>query len=371
MIINALPNFGPVLTNRLCKLVDGDVEALFRTSAKVLSRAKGVSERMIENLHHWSSHFDLVREKEQLARIEARYVIVDDPLYPELLKELPDPPLGLYWRGAEPATSHTVAIVGTRRMTLYGEKMARSIARDLAARGVTVVSGLARGIDARAHEGAIQGQGMTIGVLGCGVDRIYPPENADLARQMMEKGAVVSEFPLGRRADRQTFPIRNRVVAGMCAGLLVVESDRQGGSMITARFAEEQNRTVFALPGRVDQASSQGCLQLIRDGAVLVRSAEDIIEEMNFGRAMQPQLPGWNDPLGSSGSPEADQRYADLSPEAQAILDILANGERRTVDELSELSQLPSGKMSAQLMRLEIKGLLRKCVDGRFESVRS
>ena len=181
-----------------------------------------------------------------------------------------------------------IAVVGSRRTTLYGQSVAKKLGSDLARLGFCVVSGLARGIDTAAHEGALSVGGKTAAVLGCGIDIVYPPENLDLYRRIVETGAVLSEFPFGRKADKQTFPMRNRVVAGISEAVVVVESDVQGGAMITARFAGEQGRLIYAVPGRIDQPTSHGCHQLIRDGATLFTGIDDILNELNYLDGLRP-----------------------------------------------------------------------------------
>ena len=205
-----------------------------------------------------------------MAKAAATFITPRDVGYPRLLKEIHDPPIGLYRKGVYDFAQPCVAIVGSRRTTLYGQSVAKKLAADLARLGFCIVSGLARGIDTAAHEGALSVGGKTAAVLGCGIDIVYPPENLALYRRIEAEGAILSEFPFGRRADRQSFPMRNRVVAGIAEAVVVVETDVSGGSMITARFAGEQGRLIFAVPGRIDQNTSAGCHQLIRDGATLL-----------------------------------------------------------------------------------------------------
>jgi DNA processing protein len=224
-----------------------------------------------------------------------------------------------------------------------------------------VVSGLARGIDTAAHEGALSVGGKTAAVLGCGIDIVYPPENLALYRRIEESGAILSEFPFGRRADRQSFPMRNRVVAGICEATVVVETDVSGGSMITAKFAGEQGRTVFAVPGRIDQATSQGCHQLIRDGATLLTSVDDILQELSYLDGFQPgAIPPKETAAGREGPA--------LSDDETRVLASFAGGAILTPDGIAELTGLSAAQLSSTLMMLELKRLVAKRSDGAFEA---
>lgn len=275
--------------------------------------------------------------------------------YPKSLGELYDPPIGLYWKGEYLVDRPCIAIVGTRRATLYGRKVAQRFGAELARMGFCVVSGMARGTDTAAHEGALEAGGPTIAVFGCGMDIIYPPENLELSRAIAAKGALLTEFPFGRRADRQTFPMRNRVVAGLCEAVIVIESAEAGGSMITARFAGEQGRQVMAVPGRIDQASSAGCHQLIRDGATMVTSVDDVLEELRYRRPEQMEA-------------ELELAAPDLDEREAALMDLFAGGEVFMPDQISERLQWSYPEVAALLMGLEIKRLVGKRADGAYEA---
>ena len=281
LVLNGLPHIGPITLTRLLEKFDGDAVALMQASGKDLQSVEGVGKKIAETLKDWREHFDLNVELKRMGELGVKFVASNSEEYPLLLGKIPDPPIGLYKRGDLSLKGvRCISIVGTRRPTLYGQRIAKKVAGRLARAGFCIVSGLARGVDAAAHEGALELGGKTVGVLGCGIDIVYPPENKDLYERMMREGAILSEFPLGRPADRQTFPMRNRIVAGMCEAVIVVESARKGGSLITARMAGEQGRNVYAFPGRVDQETSAGCHELIRDGAGLVTCAEDILEDL-------------------------------------------------------------------------------------------
>lgn len=360
MILNALPHIGPITLNRILETFDNDPVAVLKASAGKLGEVKGVGGVIAATVSQWEKHWNLDREESLLAKANVAFVSCQDEEYPNLLKEIHDPPIGLYRKGDYNVTGPAVAIVGSRRTTLYGQTVAKKLASDLARAGFCIVSGLARGIDTCAHQGALALGGKTVAVLGCGLDIIYPPENLDLYRQLAAEGAIYSEFPFGRRADRQSFPMRNRVVAGLSDAVIVVESDRSGGSMITARFAGEQGRLLFAVPGRIDQSSSAGCHQLLRDGAILCRGVDDILEELNYLQGMRP-IPMQAEP----GQPSP--RLADLSDEETVVMGHLQNGETMSIDRLSGLTGRPSHELSSLLMMLELKRMVVKKLDGSFE----
>ncbi|EIP96770.1 DNA protecting protein DprA [Opitutaceae bacterium TAV1] len=392
LILNALPDIGPITTNRLLEAFGGDPRALFEAGPRALEQVKGVGARISGNIAGWRTLFDLAREEAWMARSGVRFIPHDDPGYPALLREIPSPPIGLYQKGRYAFDRPAVAIVGSRRTTLYGQAVARKLGGELARLGFCVVSGLARGIDSAAHEGALLAGGATVGVLGTGIDIIYPPENLDLYRRIEnEGGAICSEFPFTRRADRQSFAMRNRIVAGMCSAIVVVESDVSGGSMITARFAGEQGRLVFAVPGRIDQASSAGCHQLIRDGATLLTSVDDILAEINYLDGLRPQpIPGKPaaapDPRGGNGdgneagrsapapasapaaSPSPSLFSGNLTGDEQRILACFAGGAMPGVDALVAQTGLAAHQVSAALMMLELKRVIARRADGTFEA---
>lgn len=355
LVLNGLPHVGPVMLRHLMDAFADDPVGVLAGDRSKLLRVKGIGDKAAEVLIDWPKHFNLEREKQRMKASGIRFVDRRHPDYPESLAKLYDPPIGLYWKGEYVVDRPCVAIVGTRQATLYGRKVAKRFGSELTRLGFCVVSGMARGTDTAAHEGALEAGGPTIAVFGCGMDIIYPPENLDLSREIAGKGALLTEFPFGRRADRQTFPMRNRVVAGMCEAVIVVESAVSGGSMITARFAGEQGRQLMAVPGRIDQASSAGCHQLIRDGATMITSVDDILEELRYRRpeqmevAFEPVAPG-------------------LDEKEQAIFHLFAGGEKLTPDQISEHLQCTYPEVAALLMSLEIKRLVRKRADGAFEA---
>src|SRR4051812_15002556 len=330
MILNDLPNIGPVTLHRLLQDISSDPREILSAPRRRLESVRGVGPETSDALVNWVTHFDLAREEERLAKAGAVFITPRDEGYPKLLKEIHDPPIGLYRKGDYLFEQPCIAVIGSRRTTLYGQSVAKKLGADLARLGFCVVSGLARGIDTAAHEGALSVNGKTAAVLGCGIDIIYPPENFDLYRRIVETGAVLSEFPFGRKADKQTFPMRNRVVSGMCEAIVVVESDVSGGAMITARFAGEQGRLIYAVPGRIDQPSSAGCHQLIRDGATLFTSVDDVLSELNYLDGLRPQAIA-----APAGTPSVlEQLLPQLSAEERRVFECFAGGSILSIDAL-------------------------------------
>ncbi len=362
LVLNALPNIGPITLNRLLAELGGDPRAIFAAGATKLEKVKGVGPAISRTIANWREHFDLAREEQRMAQSGADFITAADAGYPSLLREIHDPPIGLYRKGKYEFEHRCIAIVGSRRTTLYGQSTAKKLAAELAQLGFCIVSGLARGIDTAAHEGALSVGGKTAAVLGCGIDIIYPPENLALYRTIESEGAILSEFPFSRRADKQSFAMRNRIVAGMSEAVIVVESDVSGGAMITARFAGEQGRLLFAVPGRIDQNTSAGCHQLIRDGATLLTSVDDILSELNYLGGLRPapiaEKPGAEMAVSSTGLTEAEA----------AVMACFAGGAILGVDALAAQTGKPAAELSATLMMLELKRLVAKRADGAFEA---
>ena len=285
-------------------------------------------------------------ELEALARAGVEALPLSDPRYPDLLRDIYLPPPLLYLRGAlASADGWAVAIVGTRRATNYGRQVADLLARGLAQHQVTVVSGLARGIDTAAHQAALSVPGgRTLAVLGCGIDVAYPPENAKLAARICEQGALLSEFPLGTQPEAGNFPARNRLISGLSLGVVVAEAPQPSGALITARFALEQNREVFAVPGPITSKASEGTNRLIQQGAKLVMRAEDILEELKLQEAPQQQV--MRELLPASGV------------EATLLHLLIAATEPQHIDELCRAVALSTGEVTSTLMMMELKGLV-------------
>ena len=362
LLLNGLSSVGPILATRLLEFFDHDPRAIFLSSEMELRRIEGIGPKIISSIKSDANESWLMEEKSKLEKFSAGFLTRER--LPSMLHEIYDCPIGLYAKGEIPSGPY-IAIVGTRMPTNYGERMAKEIAYGLSMKGFCVVSGMARGIDACAHQGALDANGKTIAFLGNGLDIVYPPEHYGLYQDIASTGSVLSEFPFGRKADRRTFPMRNRLVSGISCGVLVIESASKGGSMITAQFAAEQGRLVFALPGRVDQANSLGCNQLIREGATLVRTVDDIIEET-------VHLHQTDFLFMDSNAQKAENKVvsanSEFSPEEQRVLEILKDGGIYSMEEISSLSNLPPRIVSSTLTLLEINMQVSKHLDGRYES---
>ncbi len=348
--LNLIDQLGPVRVRALVAAL-GSAAAVFEAGEDDLRRAEGVGAEMARAIIAQRDACDPAEEERKAARHGARIVAFPDADYPELLRTIHDPPLALYIQGEYTAADRrAIAIVGSRRCTLYGRGAADRLAFQLAHAGFTVVSGLARGIDVAAHEGALKGGGRTLAVLGGALDQLYPPECAPLAERIANgHGAVISEYTMGRAPDRTTFPYRNRVISGLSMGVVVVEADTRSGAMITAAQALDQGRSVFAVPGRIDSPSSRGTHQLIKNGARLVEDAADIFEE--FACLLPPERPA---PRSDSPSPLPFR----FSAEEEAIVDALAEGAL-DVDTLARRSGLPAATIGALLIGLEMKRVVR------------
>lgn len=367
IVLNLLSGIGPARVNQLIASF-GSVSAIFGASAATLCRIRGMNEELAERILDWPKHADLERELELAEKGGATILTRFDPEYPAMLKEIRDAPLCLYLRGTLPPelSTRSLAVVGTRNASLYGRKMARHLAESAAYSGWVTVSGLAVGIDAVAHRATLDAGGKTVAVLGGGLARLHPIENAPLAREIANSGgAVVTEFPMTFAPTRRTFPMRNRIISGLSLGVLVVEAGLNSGSMITAAHALEQGRRIFAVPGEADHVNANGCNALIRQGAVLVETFEHVVEEFDF-------LPGLD--RGSfretSSDDDSDPRFAAsmLSSLDEDLLAALSAGAL-TVDELSaRTNAAPSDVMSA-LIALEILHCVRKNPDGTFSKI--
>ncbi|MDN5326965.1 MAG: processing protein [Moorella sp. (in: firmicutes)] len=305
------------------------------------------------SLLNWRRQVDPERITASLAAAGIGVITIEEEAYPPELKRIYDPPPVLYWRGSRfPEEGLKIAIVGTRRATAYGLKVAGELAAGLAEAGVGVVSGLARGIDAAAHRGAIQGGGMTWGILGCGVDIVYPREHRELYRQVMERGAIISEFPPGTPPDAGHFPARNRIISGLTAGTVVVEAAARSGALITADLALEQNRDVFAVPGPITSRYSQGPHDLIKQGAKLVTGVADILEEY------EPQS------LWSLPREEARASVTLNAIEEKVLAGLEAIPSH--LDVIMAATGLPPGELNTALIMLEMKQLIRRLPGGFY-----
>ena len=352
---NMTDRVGSVKVDRLAAAA-GSVAAAWEAYPSKVSRSGG--------------EVDLCGEFARAKQLGVTIVTPADEAYPQPLRGIPGHPLALYVKGDPAALSaRCVAVVGTRRASAYGADVAQCIAHDLAAAGWCIVSGLATGIDAAAHRGALDASGLTAGIIGSGLDRFYPEENLPLAREIASgRGAVVSEFPFGRPPDVHTFPQRNHVVAGLAAGVVVVETPLRGGTMITAGIAADLGRTVMAVPTRVDSRTGAGCLGLIRDGATLVRGADDVMEAL--GSLFPPKMPA----KGSSKGGAKGTAAADCGAPPEFTLEealVLRNIDEVGVrmDKLVETTGLAAAKVSSICMTLRLKGRVRFLPGNRVATV--
>lgn len=349
--LNLIEGVGPIRVRQLLEHFGG-APAILNTSRNELLRVRGIGEDTADAIAAWEKTVDLAAELKRIADFGCRIVTQADPEYPELLKQIYDPPVVLYVKGELRAKDkNAVAMVGSRMTTHYGIEVARKLAYQLAYLGVTVVSGGARGIDSAAHQGALSAKGRTIAVLGTGINLVTPPENAKLFEQIAENGAVITQFPFNRPGDKQSFPIRNRIVAGMTLGTVVVEANLTSGALITANFANEYGRQVFAVPGRIDSPRSKGCHELIKKGAKLCEGAEDILSEFEY------LFPASNRP--ASAAQTGTLPALELSENEQKVYDTL-NHEEDSIDDVIRKSGLPSSAVSVALLSLEMKRLVRQ-----------
>ena len=331
---------------RFRRLLDafGDLETAWNASPAAL-RDAGLDRRAIENLVASRTQVNLDDELRRLEQSGAHLITWDDPGYPRNLLNIAQPPPVLYVKGALlPADEWAVALVGTRHASAYGREVARELASGLAASGVTVVSGLARGVDVSAHRAALEAGGRTIAVLGSGVDNIYPPEHAGVAESVAQAGAVISDYALGTPPEGANFPPRNRIISGLSKGVVIVEAGEVSGALITADFAAEQGRDVFAVPGNIHQRTSLGANKLIQQGAKMVTGVSDILEELNLALV-------------------TEQRTARAALPADATEQRLLaclSADPVHIDELGVQMGLPIAQVSGALALMELKGMVRQ-----------
>lgn len=335
------PYIGPT---RLKRLVEHFGEIGLAWNASEADLRSVLDERSIESLLRTRSRISLDGEMDRIGRAGIEVITIDDPGYPRLLSMIPAPPPVLYIRGALlPEDDLAVAMVGTRRFTSYGREVSNRIASGLAEAGVTVVSGLARGVDGAAHSAALAAGGRTIAVLGSGVDIIYPSEHRALSEQIIERGALLSDYPPGRKPDAPNFPARNRIISGLSLGVVVIEAPNRSGALITVDFAADQGRDVFVVPGSVLSDNSAGCHRLLRDGARLVRSASDILEDLRIG-VRQEQA--------------AVQQALPLTDAERRLMNHIS-ADPMHVDEIIAAANLVVHEGLALISMLELKGLIR------------
>jgi DNA processing protein len=353
--LNMVDGIGPI---RVRALLDRfrEPQAILSATKADLMQVEGVGDEVARSITNWREKVDLDGELQRIEKAGVRVVTQEDAEYPRNLREIYDPPIILYVRGAlSERDALSIAIVGSRRTTLYGQDMARKLAYQLGRVGVTVVSGLARGIDTAAHKGALQAKGRTVAVIGCGIDLVYPAENEKLAGEIVEKGgALVTEFPFGVKPDRQNFPMRNRIISGWSLGAVVVEANLRSGALITASQAAEQGRQVFAVPGRADSILSRGTNKLIKDGAKLTEDAEDILGEFEY--LLPKKAAGPVEAETESGGTKPALKLSEMEQKVMAQL----GREETAIDDIIRASGLTTACVSATLLSLEMKRLVRQ-----------
>ena len=354
--LNMMEGLGPIKVRALIDFLESP-QAVFEVDGHELQRVRGIGEKLRTSILEQRTEVDPEEEIGQAAEQGIRILTPLDVEYPDALKAIHDPPLALYVRGSFlPADNHALGIVGSRKATHYGLNVADRLAYQLAQTGFTVVSGLARGIDTAAHQGALKAKGRTVAVLGSAIDQLYPPENAELADAIAQRGALISEYPLGRQADRQTFPYRNRIISGLSMGVLVVEAGFKSGSLHTADSALEQGRSVFAVPGRIDHPAAKGANCLIKNGAKLVDNVGDILEEFEL---LIPPGAMEESEKRSSARPEIP-----LSDEEKKLVEALWPGAQ-DIDSLAREAGMTSAEISGRLLGLEMKRVI-KMLPGRI-----
>jgi DNA processing protein len=349
--LNMVEGLGPITIKRLIEFF-GSAQRALRADAGRLGLINGIGREKAARISRAMREVDVSAEIAAVEKGRFTVVALDDPSYPAPLRQIYDPPPLLYVKGGlREEDCHAIAVVGARRCSHYGAMTSERLAMQIAGVGLTVVSGMARGIDTAAHRGALKGGGRTIAVLGSGLNRIYPAENARLADEIAASGAVVSEFPLKMGPQKTNFPLRNRIISGLSLGVVVIEAARKSGSLITAAQALDQGRLVFAVPGRIDSFASRGTHQLIKDGAKLVESVEDICEEFPY---LFPAGVALREDGGRERLP-----HPRLTAEEEAVFGHVSSRER-SIDEIIAACGMPPSIVSAALLSLELKHLVNQ-----------
>lgn len=343
--LNAVPGVGPV---RFFSLKEhfGGVENVFSAGVSQLTRINGMDQKLASSIHSQLDYLDLEKEIALMEEHGVRVVTYEDDEYPAMLKEIPYPPPLLYVRGTIKADEVCISVVGTRRACGYGRHVAESVGRGLAQAGVTVVSGLARGIDGYAQRSALDAGGRTIGVMGCGMAMVYPSEHRKLADMVVNSGALISEFPMTTPPHAGNFPRRNRIIAGLSRGTVVVEAGEKSGALLSADHTLNQGKEVYAVPGPINMESFRGCHSLIRDGARLLQDVEDILKDLGF--------------FADTGAVEEEWTPKDLTPEQERIFSALTAVKPVHMDDLIRESGLPTATVNVALIDLELAGYIRQ-----------
>src|SRR5436853_2114662 len=347
--LNMLPTVGPVRLRKLLE-VFAEPQRVLAAKRSELRAAEGIGNEVADQISNWESIVNLAAELDRIREFGASVIIQTSPSYPRSLREIHAPPIVLYvWGELQKRDHHAIGIIGARRTTHYGMESAKKLAYQLAYAGLTVISGLARGIDTAAHQGALAAKGRTIAVIGSGLSKLYPPENAALAEKIRSgNGAIVSEFSMEIEPDRQTFPMRNRIISGWSQGLLVVEAGANSGALISVAQALEQGRNVYAVPGHINAPTAIGSNRLIQQGAKLVMDASDILDDLQI---LLPE---------ATPAPDAAVRaLPTLSDDERRVYEAIRETET-SIDDIATKAELPSGTVSSTLLRLELKKLVKQ-----------
>ncbi|MDX2434876.1 MAG: DNA-processing protein DprA [Desulfobacterales bacterium] len=366
LALSLVPGMGPVTCNKLVAHFGSPEKVLAASSPNLTAVASLRKESLAALSGEGRQHLEELANKEIERAAEKNIAIIpcDDPLYPALLKNIHDPPVVLYVLGApELLTCRGMGIVGSRAATHYGKDIAQQMAGSLSRQGFTIISGLALGIDTAAHNGALAAEGKTIAVLGCGLDIVYPPSNHNLYKRIASAGAVVSEYPLGTKPDSFRFPARNRIISGLSLGIVVVEAANRSGSLITASHALEQGREVFAVPGRIDSVKSAGTHTLLQQGAKLVHSINDIVEEFPANVFQQS--------VEEAGMEEDEQVFFENLSQEEAELFEFIGVYPRTFDEIIKDSGFTAQRINKVLLLLELKGMVQTLPGKSYQRVTS
>ena len=365
--LNLISGIGPIKVKKLMEIF-GSASAIFDQSVKILQSVEGIGPKLASQIIEGPTQCDPDSELSMADRAGVKIITLDCPTYPDYLKEIADPPLVLYVRGNVEVLNEpgrTIAMVGSRRPSHYGMKMAETLAVSAVTANWITISGLAIGIDTVSHRATVNAGGTTIAVLGSGLGRLYPQENLELARKICEKGAVISEFPMTYPPDRRSFPMRNRIISGMSCGTIVVEAGLKSGTLITANQAVDQGRNVFAVPGRANEHGSRGCHSLIRNGAKLTENFADVLEEYNNLTLFDAAK--FNIMDATKGKKEVPRTLPalTLSETEQKIVEFLSLGEA-SVDNMVEELEIAVGKAFATLIEMETKQLVKPLPGRRY-----
>ena len=358
--LSMVPGVGAVTFKKLLDAFEKP-EHVLSAPLHLLKSIPGIPEKTTRNIVNFGFPDHVKKALENIEKYRIQVITWEDENYPKQLKAIFAPPPVLYAKGT-PLQRHElmVAVVGSRKASTYGRTVAENLSREFTLKGITVISGMARGIDSAAHRGALQANGRTVAVLGCGVDVIYPPENKQLYHEILEQGTIISELPIHTKPDRRNFPARNRIISGMSLGTVVVEAGARSGALITADTALEQGRDVFAVPGNIISASSKGTNRLIKQGAALIEHVDDVLNALPLEISREIQESQQELPLIKEEKPQLPP----LTDEEQRIFTVIEQ-QPIHIDEITARSQLPSGTVSAILMMLEMKNVIRQ-VSGKM-----